>query len=124
MRPWILLAVTILLFVGCSEETSTPPEQPEKKGIEKADKQPVNELKDNRQGGGAASKQNIASEETSPKEVLASQYRHINTGDYKAAYALFDAQSHQIISLEQYKGYFRDNAPYFIDRYMFPSVNV
>jgi micrococcal nuclease len=124
VRLWIFLALMLLLFVGCSEETSTRPEHPEKKkGTEKIEKQPVKEQKDE-EGANVAKKQETAPHEESPKEMLASQYRHINTGDYKAAYALFDAQSQQTVSLAQYRAYFRNNAPYSIDRYSFPSVEV
>jgi hypothetical protein len=39
LRPWMLTAVALLILAGCSE-ASTPPEQPEKEGIEKVEKQP------------------------------------------------------------------------------------
>src|SRR5215216_810886 len=113
VRPWIFLAMVLFLFIGCSEETNTPPEHP------------VKERKQDEEGGGSAPKQETTPpQEKSPKEVLASQYEHINAGDYKAAYALFDTQSHQIVSLKQYKAYFRNNSPYSIDHYSFTSVNV
>src|SRR5215207_9969330 len=125
VRPWIFIAMVLFLFIGCSEETSTPSDQPQKKSIQKADKQPVEERKKEKEGGDSAPKQDTTPpQEESPKEVLASQYEHINTGDYQAAYALFDSQSHQIVSLKQYKAYFEDNSPYSIDRYSFTSVNV
>ena len=125
VRPWILLAIVLFLFIGCSEETNTPSEQPQKKSTEKAHKEPVKEEKKDGEGEGSASKQeSTPPQEKSPKEVLASQYEHINSGDYKAAYALFDTQSHQIVSLEQYKAYFRENSPYYIDHYSFNSVNI
>jgi micrococcal nuclease len=124
VRLLVSLAMMLLLLVGCSEETSNPPEHQEKKrGTEKVEKQPVKEQKDE-EGANVAKKQKSAPYEESPKEVLTSQYQHINTGDYKAAYALFDAQSQQTVSLAQYKAYFRNNAPYSIDRYSFPSVDV
>src|SRR5215204_3615830 len=106
VRPWIFLAMVLFLFIGCSEETNTPSEQPHKKSTEKAHKQPV---KEDGEGEGSASRQETTSpQEKSPKEILASQYQHINAGDYKAAYALFDSQSHQLVSLKQYKAYFED----------------
>src|SRR5829696_7005269 len=123
VRPWILLAMVLFLFVGCSEETSTPSEQPHKKSTEKkAEKQSV---KEDGEGEGSASRQETTPpQEKSSKAVLASQFQHINAGDYKAAYALFDTQSHQIVSLEQYKAYFKGNSPYSIDHYSFNSVNI
>jgi|SRR5215211_1716974 len=88
VRPWIFLAMVVFLFVGSSEETSTPSEQPQKKSAEKADKQPVKEPKKDEEGGDSVPKQDTTHpQEKSPKEVLASQYKHINVGDYKAAYA-------------------------------------
>ena len=57
-----------------------------------------------------------------PDEVLASQYRHINSGDYGAAYDLFDERSRGLVSLKQYKAYFASTAPYEITGYSFPSV--
>ena len=87
VRPWILLAMVLFLFVGCSEETSTPSEQPHKKSTEKkAEKQSV---KEDGEGEGSASRQETTPpQEKSSKAVLASQFQHINAGDYKAAYAL------------------------------------
>jgi micrococcal nuclease len=58
----------------------------------------------------------------SPEEVLASQYQHINAGNYGAAYGLFDDQSQQRISQEQYEAYFASAAPYEVTRYSFSSV--
>ena len=40
MRLWMLIALALLIAVGCSE-ASTPPEQPEKEGIEKVEEQPA-----------------------------------------------------------------------------------
>ena len=57
-----------------------------------------------------------------PDEVLAAQYRHINSGDYEAAYDLFDSGSRGRISLGQYRAYFASAAPYEIESYRFPSV--
>lgn len=64
-----------------------------------------------------------AAAEESPEDVLALQYRLINAGDYDGAYALFDEQSKQLVSPEQYRAYFDSNAPYLITDYSFPSVN-
>ena len=57
-----------------------------------------------------------------PDGVLASQYRHINSGDYGAAYDLFDERSRGLVPPEQYKAYFASAAPYEITSYSFPSV--
>jgi micrococcal nuclease len=59
---------------------------------------------------------------SSPEDVLASQYRHINAGHYGQAYDLFDDQSQQLISQEQYEAYFASSAPYEITSYSFSSV--
>ena len=59
-----------------------------------------------------------------PEEVLASQYEHINSGDYRAAYDLFDGQSRVLISPEQYEAYFAAAATYEITDYSFPTVEV
>ena len=64
-----------------------------------------------------------ATQEGSPEDVLALQYRLINAGDYEGAYALFDQSSKQLVSLEQYRAYFEANAPYSITDYSFPSVD-
>ena len=58
----------------------------------------------------------------SPDEVLASQYEHINAGRYGAAYDLFDDESQQSISEEEYKAYFASKAPYEITAYSFSSA--
>ena len=59
-----------------------------------------------------------------PEEVLASQYEFVNAGDYAAAYALFDAQSQQRVSPEEYGAYFASLAPYEITSYSFSSAQV
>ena len=59
-----------------------------------------------------------------PDEVLASQYKHINSGDYGAAYDLFDDRSRALISLGEYEVYFAAAAPYEIADYSFPTVDV
>ncbi len=45
-----------------------------------------------------------------PEEVLASQYRHINAGDYGAAYDLFGEESQQLVSRAEYRAYFASAA--------------
>ena len=64
-----------------------------------------------------------ATQEGSPEEVLALQYRLINAGDYEGAYALFDDKSKLLITPEQYTAYFEANAPYSIADYSFLSVD-
>ncbi|MDQ3316915.1 MAG: thermonuclease family protein [Actinomycetota bacterium] len=59
-----------------------------------------------------------------PEKVLASQYRHINSGDYGAAYDLFDDGSRELVPLERYEAYFQSEAPYEITSYSFPSAQV
>ncbi len=59
-----------------------------------------------------------------PEEVLASQYELVNAGAYAAAYALFDAQSQQLVSSEEYGAYFATLAPYEIMSYSFSSAQV
>jgi micrococcal nuclease len=56
--------------------------------------------------------------------VLASQYRHITSGDYEAAYDLFDDGSRELVSLEEYSAFFESASPYEIANYSFPSVRV
>ena len=55
----------------------------------------------------------------SPEEVLALQYEYINRGDFEKAYSLFDEQSRQEVSLEQYRAFFEANAPYSVTDYSF-----
>jgi hypothetical protein len=55
----------------------------------------------------------------SPDEVLALQYEYINRGDFQQAYSLFDQQSRQEVSLEQYRAFFEANAPYSVTDYSF-----
>ncbi|CAA9457910.1 MAG: hypothetical protein AVDCRST_MAG25-383 [uncultured Rubrobacteraceae bacterium] len=64
------------------------------------------------------------SDAPAPDEVLASQYEHINSSDYGAAYDLFDDRSRALISPEQYEAYFAAAAPYEITDYSFPTVEV
>lgn len=61
---------------------------------------------------------------SAPKEILASQYRHVNAGDYGAAYDLFDDQSQRLVSSKQYSAYFASEAPYEIESSSFSSVEI
>lgn len=63
-------------------------------------------------------------QEESPEDVLATQYRLINAGDYEGAYALFAEGSKQLVSAEQYRAFFEANAPYSVVDYTFPTVDV
>jgi ketosteroid isomerase-like protein len=123
VRPWVLLAVALFLVIGCSSQ-STPPEQSENGSVEKADEQAAKEPTGKEGAASATAGQQTHSPEPSPKEVLASQYRYINAGDYDAAYELFDEQSQQMVSSKQYSAYFASVAPYEIASYSFPSVQV
>jgi micrococcal nuclease len=118
----MLMAVVVFLFAGCSG-ANTPPEQPVKEDIEKAEKHPGKEPTDEK-GEGPAPTPGTSSRGQSPEEVLASQYQHINAGDYEAAYELFDDRSQQLVSPEQYRAYFASVAPYEITSYTFASVQV
>jgi micrococcal nuclease len=122
VRLLMLIAVVVFLLTGCSE-ASTPPEQPVKEDIEKAEKQSGKEPTDEDVAGPAPTQQ-TSSRGQSPEEVLASQYQHINAGDYEAAYELFDNRSQQLVSLEQYRAYFVSVAPYEITSYSFASEQV
>ena len=57
-----------------------------------------------------------------PEDGLAPQNRHINAGDYGAAYDLLDDRSQGLISPEQYEAYFASEAPYEITSNSFSSV--
>ena len=122
MRPWVLLVVVLFVCAGCSEVT-TPPEQQETGDAETAENQSASESAGKRAGTSPSQKSN-SREQRSPKEILASQYEHINAGEYKAAYELFDAKSQQLVSLEQYRAYFESVAPYEITNHSFASVQV
>lgn len=63
-------------------------------------------------------------EQAAPEDTLALQYQYINSGEYEQAYELFAPQSKQIVSLDQYRAFFEASAPYTVDDYSFPSVDV
>ncbi len=65
-----------------------------------------------------------ASGEVTPEEVLALQYQYINARNYEAAYDLFTEESKQLVSLEQYRAFFKDAGYYNIVDYTFLSVQV
>jgi len=65
-----------------------------------------------------------ATQEEAPEDVLATQYRLINAGDYEGAYALFAEGSKQVVSAEQYRAFFEANAPYSVTDYSFTTVDV
>jgi micrococcal nuclease len=130
VRYWMLLAVAVLTLMGCSE-ASTPPEQPEKEGIERVEKEPTREKAEvthtepvEKEVTEAAPEKQTEPQTESPKDILKSQYEHINAGNYGMAYDLFAQQSKQLVSLEQYTAYFASVAPYEIKSYSFPDVHV
>jgi len=63
-------------------------------------------------------------EEGSTEEVLALQYEYINRGDFEQAYSLFAQRSRREVSLEQYRAFFEENAPYSVTDYLFSSVRI
>ena len=93
--------VTVAEAPEDEENTASPPSSPP---ADRPDEQPT-------------------TQEGSPEEVLALQYRLINAGDYEGAYALFDDRSKLLITPEQYAAYFEANAPYSITDYSFLSVD-
>jgi micrococcal nuclease len=129
----VVLAVGFML-AGCDSPESQGDHQGDRTGNERgAEKAAEAERTDTSAGD---EKQTAPSEQTqppsragtryssgpSPDEVLSSQYEHINAGRYRAAYDLFDEESQQTISEEQYKAYFASKAPYEITAYSFSSV--
>jgi micrococcal nuclease len=140
---FVLMLVVSLVLIGC-ESPNSPTETPEQqRGTEKAakDERLADEKEAKPKGSGASTqdgqlgpepKQQRASSEESgppstnaaPQDVLASQYRHINSADYGSAYDLFDERSQRLVSLEQYIAFFTSVAPYKVTGYSFPSVQV
>jgi micrococcal nuclease len=128
VRFWMLIPVALFILVGCSE-TSSPPEQPEKEGIEKVEKQPsqkaeITHKEPTEDVAKAVSEEQSEPQTKSPKDILRSQYKHINAGNYGIAYDLFAEQSKELVSLEQYTAYFASHAPYKIESYSFLDVDV
>ncbi len=63
-------------------------------------------------------------DEDSPEHVLALQYEYINSGDFEEAYLLFAEQSRREVSLEQYRAFFEENAPYSVTDYLFSPAEI
>ena len=128
-KLFLLILVVGLVLVGCDPPNS-PTEAPEqRRGPEKAandERLADEEAKPKGSGQQPASSEESTPPSTSaaPQDVLASQYRHINSGDYGSAYDLFDERSQDLVSLEQYIAFFASEAPYRITDYSFPSVEV
>jgi len=129
VRSWVLLVVVLLVLAGCSG-ANTPPDHPEKKVAEKVEKKHAQDAQGNHKepadegAAKAASDKHTEPQAQSPKDVLASQYRYINEGNYGMAYDLFASRSQQLVSLEQYNAYFASVAPYKIESHSFPDVRV
>lgn len=127
----VLLVLLICVTSSCSTEQSSPTgeeAEPQPREVTKevtrtvtvADAPEAPEAETDE----PATPSSTETQEESPEDVLALQYRLINAGDYEGAYALFSEQSKQLVSLEQYRTYFEENAPYSITYYSFPSVDV
>jgi hypothetical protein len=131
----LMVAVTVVL-AGCDAPDSQNERAAKDRGADKAVKHERPDSKSVANVGGKKEAKPYARESQpssanrhyssgpAPEEVLATQYQHINAGRYQAAYDLFDDQSQQLISLEQYKAYFTSVAPYEITSHSFPSVQV
>jgi hypothetical protein len=70
------------------------------------------------------SEEPCVTQEQRPEDILALQYEYINSGDFRQAYALFAEQSRREVSLAQYRGFFKDNAPYSVTDYSFSPALV
>jgi len=110
-----------LVLAGCATPHSQTDRAGKERGAEKAanDGRPSDEKGAEPKGPGPRKPTSPA-----PEDVLASQYRHVNAGDYEAAYDLFDDRSQELVSPKQYGAYFASVAPYEITSYSFPSVRV
>ena len=62
--------------------------------------------------------------EESPEDVLARQYEYINNGDFEEAYALFAERSRREVSLERYRAFFEESAPYSVTDYSFSPPEI
>jgi micrococcal nuclease len=127
----LMLAVGLML-AGCGTADSQDERVGKERGTVKAtkaerrDPTPGADLrgKNEAKPSERESQPSFSSTSPGPENVLASQYQHINAGDYQAAYKLFDNQSQQLVSSEQYRAYFTSVAPYEITSYSFPSVRI
>lgn len=144
-RFLLIVMLTVgLVLAGCAPPDSQTEEANNKERAEKAaeDKQPPDAKPTGQEQPDPESDSNVADGEEAkpengsapkpepsfsgpaPREVLASQYRHVNAGDYGAAYDLFDDQSQRLVSSEQYSAYFASVAPYEITSYTFSSAQI
>jgi hypothetical protein len=110
-----LMLVVGLMLAGCGSPDSQRLERAGKeRGTEKAAKDERRdptlgaEVRDKTEAKPSEreSQPSVSSASPTPKDVLASHYQHINAGEYQAAYDLFDNQSQQLVSPEQYRAYF------------------
>jgi hypothetical protein len=124
MRIWVVIALAAAFLGGC---TSNETNDKEKRGSTSEETRFVTQLVTVEQTveettsvtGGPCVTQG-----QSPEDVLALQYEHINSGDFEEAYALFDKQSRRQVSLEQYRVFFEENAPYSVTDYSLVPVRV
>lgn len=133
MRFLLIVMMAVALAVGgCAPPDSQTEGAGEKQRAEKASESEASEQKPSAPEAGTDNNKTKPDEpqpappaaSSAPDEVLVSQYRHINSGNYEAAYDLFDGESRRLVALEQYEAYFASAAPYEITDYAFPSAQI
>ena len=139
--PILMLAVALVVG-GCAPPDPQAEGAGDKQRAERAAKDGVSERKssvskavadDEKKDKPEASRSQDSADEPepasdpagpAPDEVLASQYRHINSGDYGAAYDLFATRSRILVSLKEYKAYFGSKSPYEITSHSLSSARI
>lgn len=123
LRAMVLLFLVTLGAVACGSEPRVEADE-ETRVVERTVTQTVAVTQPATPEETTDTAEERAPAEASPEDVLALQYQHINAGRYQEAYSLFTEQSRQLVSLAEYRAYFESVAPYEIDAYSFPSVQV
>ena len=123
-RTWLVVTFlsAALFLVGCSSEQEQSEKQETSSGAAAETTAETTTAERTAAEETSEEASSPSPEGRSPEEVLALQYEYINRGDFERAYSLFDEQSRQEVSLEQYSAFFEANAPYSVTDYSFSSA--
>jgi hypothetical protein len=115
MKVWVVLVRGMAFLAGC---TSNETNDNEKRGPANEETRFVTQIVTVEETTVVTEAPRVAQEQP-PEDVLALQYEYINGGDYEEAYLLCAEQSRREVSLEQYRAFFENNAPYSVTDYSF-----
>src|SRR5215212_593649 len=112
MRVWVVVALAAAFLGGCTSNETNDKERRSSTSEETRFVTQLVTVEQTTRETTLATEGPCVTQEQPPEDVLALQYEYINSGDFEEAYSLFAEESRREVSLERYRAFFEDNAPY------------